>query len=489
MTLGELLTGFNARRVTGDLETEILGLAYDSRRVSGGDLFFAIRGAKQDGNRFMPKAIAKGAAAVVSVLDPVQQLAMPWVQVVDERLAMAALAGNFYGHPTRRLHLVGITGTNGKTTTTYIVESILHAAGLPTAVLGTIEYRGPGFDFVAERTTPEAPDLEKLFRQVVDAGWQHAVMEVSSHAIEMKRVSGLQFEVAVFTNLSRDHLDFHGDMESYFRAKRKLFAGFDKTKPRAFVLNADDARYEALRSIDPARVISYGMQVAADIRPVRYEFGWDATDVMFKTPLGELEVRTALMGKANLFNIGAAIGVGVALGVPVDALVQGIQQLRRVPGRFEPVRAGQPFHVIVDYAHTDDALEKVLKSAREITGGRLIVVFGCGGERDRTKRPLMGEAAVRGSDYVIVTSDNPRGEDPNEIIKEIEAGMEGATYRVEPDRRAAIRAALFEAKEGDTVLIAGKGHETYQTIGTTSYPFDDRAVAKELLDELNAGRN
>jgi UDP-N-acetylmuramoyl-L-alanyl-D-glutamate--2,6-diaminopimelate ligase len=489
MTLRELISGLKARGVRGDLDTEILGLAYDSRQVSAGDLFFGIRGTRLDGNRFMPRAIANGAVAVVSALDPVQTVALPWIQVVDERVAMAAIAGNFYGHPTKDLHLIGVTGTNGKTTTTYIVESILRAAGKPTAVFGTIEYRGPGFDFTAERTTPEAPDLEKLFRRVVDAGWRHAVMEVSSHAIEMKRVAGLQFDVAVFTNLSRDHLDFHGDMESYFQAKRKLFEGLTGKRPRVMVLNADDARYGDLRSIDPSRVISYGMQVAADICPVRRQFGWEATDATFKTPIGELKVQTSLMGKANLFNIGAAIGVGVALGIPADAIRRGIQQLRHVPGRFENVSAGQPFRVIVDYAHTDDALEKVLKSAREITSGRLIVVFGCGGERDRTKRPLMGEVAVRESDCAILTSDNPRSEDPIAIIREIEKGMKGVEHKVEVDRRKAIRLALLEAKEGDTVLIAGKGHETYQTIGTTVHPFDDRVVAKELLHELNTGRN
>jgi len=489
MTLRELIPGLNARSVTGDLDTEILGLAYDSRKVTPGHLFFAIRGTRLDGNRFMPRAIAKGAVAVVSALDPVQSVAMPWIQVVDERAAMATIAGNFYGHPTKDLHLIGVTGTNGKTTTTYIVESILKAAGKPTAVLGTIEYRGPGFEFVAERTTPEAPDLETVFRQVVDAGWRHAVMEVSSHAIEMKRVAGLHFEIAVFTNLSRDHLDFHGNMESYFRVKRRLFEGLTGVRPRVMVLNADDPRYEDLRSIDPARVISYGMEVAADIYPVRHQFGWEATDAMFRTPIGELTVRTHLMGRANLFNIAAAIGVGVALDIPSDVITRGISELRQVPGRFELVSAGQPYRVIVDYAHTHDALEKVLKSAREITPGRLIVVFGCGGERDRTKRPLMGKVADRESDFAIVTSDNPRSEDPMAIIREIEEGMTGMNHRIEVDRRSAIRLALAEAKEGDTVLVAGKGHETYQTIGTTVHPFDDRVVAKELLHELNTGRN
>jgi UDP-N-acetylmuramoyl-L-alanyl-D-glutamate--2,6-diaminopimelate ligase len=477
------------RSVTGDLDTEISCLAYDSRQVRAGCLFFAIRGTRLDGNRFVPDAAAQGAVAIVSGNPGSLIPEISWVQVDDEREAMAAMAARFYGHPSKQLHLTGVTGTNGKTTTTYLVESILKSAGEPAALFGTIDYRGPGFDFVAGRTTPEAPDLENLFRQVVDAGWHHAVMEVSSHAIEMKRVSGLHFEVAVFTNLSRDHLDFHGDMESYFRAKRKLFEGTSDTRPRVMVLNADDPRYDDLRSIDPLRVISYGIQVAADIRPFRYEFGWEATDAMFRTPIGEVKVHTSLMGRTNLFNIGAAIGVAVGLGLPLDAVARGIEELRNVPGRFEPVSAGQPFRVIVDYAHTDDALGKVLNSAREITTGRLIVVFGCGGERDRTKRPLMGEAAARASDYAIVTSDNPRSEDPMAIINEIEQGMQGASYRIEVDRRKAIHIALAEAREGDTVLIAGKGHETYQTIGTTVYPFDDRLVAKELLHELNARRN
>ncbi len=488
MKLRELLAGLDVR-ASGDLETEILGLAHDSREAFPGCLFIAIRGARADGNRFIPQAIAKGAAAVVSSGPRIESLTLPWIQAGDERSVLAGMAANFYGFPTEKLHLVGVTGTNGKTTTAYLVESILKAGERPAALLGTIEYRGPGFEFAAERTTPEAPDLERLFRQVVDAGWKDAVMEVSSHAIEMKRVAGLRFDVVIFTNLSRDHLDFHGDMESYFRAKRKLFDGSNGTMPRVMVLNMDDARYADLRSIDPARVLSYGMQVAADIRPLTQHFGWDGAAAVFRTPSGELEVRTSLMGKPNLYNIGAAIGAGVALGVPADAIARGIRDLRSVPGRFEPVNAGQPFRVIVDYAHTDDALEKVLKSAREITSGRVIVVFGCGGERDRTKRPAMGAAAARASDYAIVTSDNPRGEDPMAIIGEIEEGMKGAGYFVCADRREAIRAAFAEAKAGDTVVIAGKGHETYQTIGQTSYPFDDRVVARELLNELITGRN
>jgi len=491
MLLREVLTGLRAR-TRGDLVTRILGLAYDSREVSPGFLFIAIRGTRTDGNRFVPKAIANGAVAVVSANPPIEALEIPWIQVDDERVALAVLACNFYGHPTGQLHLIGVTGTNGKTTTTYLVESILKTAGFPTAVLGTIEHRGPGFELVAERTTPEAPDLEKLFKRVVDAGWRHAVMEVSSHAIALKRVAGLRFEIAAFTNLSRDHLDFHGDMESYFQTKKELFTGLGGVMPRRMVLNMDDERYEELRATEPSRVISYGMQTAADISPLRYHFGWEGTEATYKTPVGEMVVRTSLLGKPNLYNIGAAIGIAIALDVPRDAIGRGIESLQNVAGRFETVNRGQPFRVIVDYAHTDDALEKVLISAREITHGKLIVVFGCGGDRDRTKRPAMGAVAARYSDYAVVTSDNPRTEDPHEIIGQIEEGIRGgpaSRYTVEPDRREAIRLALKMANSGDTVVIAGKGHEAYQTIGTMSYPFDDRVVTRELIDELVIGRN
>src|SRR5437867_2338498 len=489
MKLRELLKGCSTRAVAGDLAVEILGLAYDSRQVRPGRVFFAIRGTRMDGNEFVPKAIAKGAAAIVSASPAMSSVSTPWIQVDDERAALAAVAGNFYRHPTEQLHLIGVTGTNGKTTTTYLVESILKTADMPAAAFGTIEYRGPGFSFPAERTTPEAPELEKLFKEVVDAGWKYAVMEVSSHAIAMKRVQALRFEIGVFTNLSRDHLDFHGDMESYFQTKKQLFEGLNGVRPRIMVLNSDDPRYEDLRSIDPSRVLTYGMQAAADVCPVRHQFGWENTEAFYKTPLGELEVRTSLMGKPNLLNIGAAISVGIALGLRLEAIASGIERLGSVSGRFEPVSEGQPFRVIVDYAHTDDALEKLLRSAREITPRRLILVFGGGGERDRTKRPAMGKVAALESDYSILTSDNPRGEDPTEIIQEIEKGMPGGRHDVIMDRREAIRAALLEAKEGDTVVIAGKGHETYQTIGTTSHPFDDRVVARELLHELVVGRN
>lgn len=489
MKLRELLSGLKYHAFTGDPDTEIGGVAYDSRQVSAGCLFVAIRGMQSDGNRFVDEALLKGAAGIISAMPSPGPIAKVWIQVDDERAALAVLAGNLYGHPTRKLHLVGVTGTNGKTTTAWLIESILRAAGNPAAVLGTIEYRGPGFDMTAERTTPEASDLERLFRKVVDAGWQYAVMEVSSHAIEMKRVSGLHFEVAVFTNLSRDHLDFHGDMESYFRAKKKLFEGLNGERPRVMVLNGDDVRYEELRAIDPAAVISFGMGDSANIYPLHYQSGPEATDVSYQTPAGEMTMHTSLMGKPNLYNIGAAIGVALSLGIGKDPIQRGVSEIPQVPGRFELIRSGQSFRVVVDYAHTDDALAKVLQSAREITKGRVIVVFGCGGERDRSKRPMMGQVAAHASDYAVVTSDNPRGEDPLSIIQDIEKGMKGASYKVIADRREAIQAALVEARADDTVVIAGKGHETYQTVGRNTYPFDDRTVAREVLHELVAGRN
>jgi UDP-N-acetylmuramoyl-L-alanyl-D-glutamate--2,6-diaminopimelate ligase len=487
MRLCDLLAGCPILRTTGDLETEIAGLAYDSRQTSSGSLFVAIQGLRSDGNRFVPQAIANGAAAVVSAASPPDSVGTPWIQVADDRAALAVIAANFYGRPTERLHAIGVTGTNGKTTTTYLVESILKAAGEPSAVFGTIEYRGPGFSDSAERTTPEASDLELLFKRVADAGWSYAVMEVSSHAIALKRVEGLHFEAAVFTNLTRDHLDFHHDMRSYFEAKKRLFTGLDGAVPRVLVLNMDDPYFDELRSIAPDHVISYGMRTAADVHPVG--------EALFKTPVGELHVKPKLIGRPNLYNISAAIGVGIGFGLPESAIERGIAALSNVPGRFQPIEAGQPFRVIVDYAHTDDALENVLKTARDAASGRVIVVFGCGGERDRTKRAPMGEVAARFGDFAVVTSDNPRGEEPLAIIHEVEFGLRHAgasaekDYVLIADRREAIRYALKYAESGDIVVVAGKGHEPYQVIGNQTLSFDDRVVVRELLDELNAGRN
>ena len=500
MRLRDVIAGCRVVQTSGDLECDVLGIACDSRAVSPGFVFAAIRGFRTDGNRFALQAIASGATAIVSVSPPPADLTanapagakVSWIQVEDDREALAILASNFYDQPTAKLHAIGITGTNGKTTTTYLVESILKAAGHPASVFGTVEYRGPGFEFEAERTTPEAPELESLFRKVVDGGWKYAVMEVSSHAIDLKRVEGLHFDVAVFTNLSRDHLDYHKDMRSYFLAKKRLFTGLDGKVPRVMVLNKDDSQFAELMAIAPSHVISYGIEADSDVRPSSFKLGWTGIDARFQTPAGEFDVHSSLMGKPNLYNISAAIGVALGLGLSVDSVRAGIDQLPVVPGRFEKIPTTQAFRVVVDYAHTDDALEKVLETAREITAGRVIVVFGCAGERDRTKRPLMGNAAARLSDLAVLTSDNPRGEDPMSIIREVEEGIKsvpGANYRSIADRREAIRFALSSASSDDTVILAGKGHETYQVIGNQTFDFDDRVVVRELLDELAAGRN
>jgi UDP-N-acetylmuramoyl-L-alanyl-D-glutamate--2,6-diaminopimelate ligase len=497
MLLKTMLSGCSVLHTRGGLDAEISGVTLDSRQVAAGYVFVAIRGMKMDGNRFVPDAIAQGAAAIVSALPGDAYPGTTWIQVSDEREALALLSANFYEHPARKLHAIGVTGTNGKTTTTYLIEAILKAAGLPAAVFGTIDYRGPGFQLPAERTTPEAPELQSLFRRVDDGGWKYAVMEVSSHAIELKRVMGLHFEVAVFTNLTRDHLDLHKDMRSYFLAKKKLFTGLDGTVPRVLVLNIDDPHFDELKAIAPSAVISYGVNTEAEIMPTRFDAmrGGEGMDAVFKSPLGDLEVYSRLLGKPNLYNIGAAIGATIGLGISAGAIVAGIAQMPVVPGRFEAVHAGQDFRVIVDFAHTEDALARVLQSAREITPRRLIVLFGCGGDRDRTKRPAMGEVAVKGADFVVVSSDNPRSEDPLAIISEVEVGLrraggiEGRNYQVIADRREAIRYALKMASAGDTVLLAGKGHEGYQIIGNQSFPFDERAVARELLDELAIRRS
>ena len=489
MKLDQVLRDIEAQSFGDGTTQDISGIAYDSRAVRPGSVFVAIRGEQADGNDFVPEAIANGAIAVVSEQPAGAPVA--WFQVSSARSALAVLAANYYGRPTRDLSLVGITGTNGKTTTSYILESILKAGGHGVALVGTIDHRGPGFGHSAVRTTPEAPDLERMFRDAVGVGCRHAVMEVSSHAIALGRVEQLDFDVAAFTNLSGDHLDFHGGMEEYFGTKKMLFSGLCGRPPETAVLNLDDARFAELRDLGNSRVISYGLDQDAEVCPVRYAFRWDGTDAEFSTPRGDMRLRSLLVGRPNLYNLACGVAIAIALDVPTTAIVKGVAGLDSVPGRFECVDRGQSFRVVVDYAHSDDALEKVLTAAREVTRGRLIVVFGCGGDRDQEKRPRMGEVAGRLGDIVIVTSDNSRGEDPDEIMRMVEQGLRRGTaaYECEPDRRVAISRAFDEAGPDDTVLIAGKGHETYQLVRDRVIPFDDRLVAGELLDELEAGRD
>jgi UDP-N-acetylmuramoyl-L-alanyl-D-glutamate--2,6-diaminopimelate ligase len=482
--LQDLLARVPGTRLSGDPATEVTSVTHDSRQAGPGALFVAIKGATADGNTFVEAALKKGAAAVAS--EDAARGGAAWLQVPHARQALASLSAAVLGDPTRHLTLVGVTGTNGKTTTTYLVDAILRAAGHTVGLLGTVQYRLGSRLSAAVRTTPEASDLQVLFAEMVQAGCTHAVLEVSSHSLQLDRVHDVPFRVAAFTNLTRDHLDFHGDMDAYFAAKRILFERNLDPGGRA-VINADDERAPELAEASRAPVWTYGIDRPADFRAHDIVLGLEGTSFTVDSPLGPLAVKTPLLGRFNVHNICAALASTLALGVAPELALQGVAKVTGVPGRLERVEAGQPFTVIVDYAHTDDALKKVLDTVRELQPRRLITVFGCGGDRDRTKRPLMGLVASRLSDIVIVTSDNPRSEPPEAIIEEILRGMNGgrkAERHEIVDRRDAIVRALQIAGPGDAVVIAGKGHETYQVLRDRTVPFDDRQVAREAIARL-----
>jgi UDP-N-acetylmuramoyl-L-alanyl-D-glutamate--2,6-diaminopimelate ligase len=478
-------------RADGGLRAEaavgaVTGVAYDSRTVTAGQVFVALRGQHADGTVFARQAIERGASAIVSEQSAPDGVHVPWATVEDARLALALVAVAFYGDPSREMQVVGITGTNGKTTTAYLLTSIIEAAGIRCGLLGTVAYRVGDVVREATRTTPEAPDVQAFLRQMVEEGCGACAMEVSSHALSLRRVDGMTFAAAVFTNLTRDHLDFHADMDQYFRAKRRLFEMLPRDAPS--LLNLDDPRGSAL--VDAGgRPVTYAIARAADITPGPLSFSLDGLTFDVRTPRGTLQVRSALVGRPNVYNILAAVSTATALDLPFDAIERGVQSLAGVPGRFEVVSGKKDeVTVVVDYAHTDDALRNLLDTARPLARGRLITVFGCGGDRDRTKRPLMGAVAGRLSDLIVITSDNPRSEDPNRIIDEILRGITSDTRKdagqrllTIVDRRAAIARAIELARPGDLVLIAGKGHEKYQVIGDRVLPFDDVAVAREAL--------
>ena len=471
--------------VTGSLERDVTALAYDSRRVVPGGVFVAIPGYHADGHRFIGDALARGAGAVVHEARTAPDPRATFVRVPDSRLALARLATAFYGDPSRQLRLIGVTGTNGKTTTTYLLRAVLEAWGEPAGLVGTIGYRIGARELPAPQTTPEASDLQALLREMVRAGHRYGVMEVSSHALALHRVEGCRFAAGVFTNFTQDHLDFHGTMEAYFQAKSRLFTGL---APDALaVLNVHDTRSRQLAAMTPARILTYGFSDGADVRGDGLEVSPEGIRLEVLTPEGRVELRSPLLGRHNALNVLAATAAAVGLGVSLEAVQQGVASLPGVPGRLERVEMGQGFVVAVDYAHTADALARVMAAARELTRGRLVVLFGCGGNRDRSKRPLMGQVAAQEADRVILTSDNPRDEDPLAILREIEAGIQplgkvrGRDYWVIPDRREAIFEAIRMARPGDFVLLAGKGHETYQIVGPRKLPFDDRQVAAEAL--------
>jgi UDP-N-acetylmuramoyl-L-alanyl-D-glutamate--2,6-diaminopimelate ligase len=486
--LQTLLDVMPERQVRGTLPGSVRGLTDDSRRVTAGSCFVAVRGLRADGHRYIPQAVAQGARAVVAEPpDPLPGQAVGRILVPDTRRALPRLADAYYGHPSRALTVVGITGTNGKTTTSYLCEALLRARGFATGVIGTIQYVVRDQAREAGQTTPEAIELQGLLAEMLAAGVGGVAMEVSSHALALHRVDGVAFDVAVFTNLTQDHLDFHGSMEAYARDKGRLFfellaAG---QKPGATaVLNGDDPVGASWAAALPGRVLTFGLGPDHAVRADRYESGLEGIRLVATTPAGSVRLASPLIGEHNVMNLLGAVGTGVALGLDPDAIATALGSVARVPGRFERVEAGQEFLVVVDYAHTPDALQRVLETARRLTPGRLGVVFGAGGDRDRGKRPIMGRIAATLADRVWLTSDNPRSEDPAAIIEEIAAGVApappgGCTRH--PDRRDAIREAVRWARPGDTVVIAGKGHETYQIVGDRVGPFDDRLVAREFL--------
>src|ERR1700693_4474908 len=489
MTFLEVLYGAEVLAQSGN--PGIGGVEYDSPRIKPGDLFLGTRGESSDGNKFIDQAIASGAVAIVtdSATEKPRE-GVAWAQVLHGRRALARLSANFFKKPAERLAVSGITGTNGKSTTAFLLESILSASDRKSALVGTIEYHVAGKVLLAPHTTPEALELNRILNEALGQGATEAVMEVSSHALEQQRVFGIPFDVAIFTNLTRDHLDYHHTMEEYFSSKQVLFEGCGTEAPRVAVLNIDDEYGQKLVKVSKKRsseVFTYGL-AKGDFHAAKVEITPRGTRFELVTPDQTIPLFTPLIGKVNVYNTIAAAAAAIARKCATDAIAKGIASLARVPGRFERVDCQQPFTVVVDYAHTDDALRNLTSLAREFVQrakqkGRVITVFGCGGDGARAKRPLMGEAAGRGSDFVVLTSDNPRSEDPLAIINDATVGLQktGVKYSVEPDRRKAIALAIGEARPGDLVLLGGKGHEKVQVGREGAVPFDDLDVAREAL--------
>jgi len=485
ITVEKIATRTQAK-ITGDPTTIITDVTHDSRRATNGSLFAAIRGALFDAHKFVPQVMTQGAAGVISEMPSPNEFGGVWLQVENIRRAMALAAAEVQHHPSRELNLVGITGTNGKTTTAYLIASIPEEAGEPVAMTGTVEYRLGKQRFKADRTTPEATDMQRLLRQAVGLGCRTAVMECSSQAMDFHRCDELEYAVAVFTNLTRDHLDYHKTMENYWYAKQQLFDGRLGTRPKVSVINVDDPYGRELATKldkDGLRVVRYAVNADADVTARAPEFSLSGMTFKLSTPQGQRDFHSPLVGPPHIYNTLAAVASGLALGYSLNVVTQALEKCTGAPGRFERVTHPGDFSVVVDYAHSDDALLNVLKTARDVVRGKIITVFGCGGDRDRSKRAPMGEAAGALSDVVILTSDNPRTEDPEQILCDAEEGLKktGKPYRKIADRTEAINQAIAEARSGDLVLIAGKGHEDYQIIGHETFHFDDKEVARAAL--------
>ncbi|MBF0320829.1 MAG: UDP-N-acetylmuramoyl-L-alanyl-D-glutamate--2,6-diaminopimelate ligase [Nitrospirae bacterium] len=487
MNIAQILDKIGVREINGNLNKSAEGISYDSRRIERGTMFFAVKGQHTDGHAFIEEAIKKGAHSVIYEdeidVERFDGKDILLVRVDDVRRALAHISSTYYGDPSRELRLTGVTGTNGKTSTCYLIRSILSAYGKKSGMIGTIQYMVGDTVYSAYHTTPESPEFQMYLNKMLTEGCEYAVSEISSHALAQYRVDAAEFDVAVFTNLTRDHLDYHKDMDDYFNSKRRLFN--ELLKPGGIsIVNADD-EYGRLLIKDclskGSEIITYGMDERADARAVNIKRFANRLEFDISYGGAQFNIVSNLRGYVNIYNILAAFSASVALGIPYEAIIAGIFGLKSVRGRFEPVECGQSFSVIVDYAHTDDALHNVIDSMKKLCAGRIITVFGCGGNRDTGKRPIMGRIASTLSDFTIITSDNPRYEDPDEIIKQIMGGVEGSNYAALPDRKNAIKMAVNMAAPGDVVLIAGKGHENYQDIKGVRHPFDDKEVAEKFI--------
>ena len=486
MKLKELIEGFETSELVRFENVSIDGIANDSRKVRPGFLFVCISGIHEDGHKFVSEALKRGAAAIICERIIENERSIPQIVVMDSRRAFSHASAVFCHHPSREMHVTGITGTNGKTSASFLCEAILKQIGTVCGVIGTINYRWGDRILPAAKTTPDSFELQKILEEMSAAGCRHVIMEVSSHALEQERVRDVDFRTAIFTNLSTEHLDYHKTLENYLKAKGRLFEKLKGNETTA-IINIDDPRSSTILKLPSGKIITYGIEKKADVTAANISQDSKGAGFLVHTPSADIEMRLNLLGKWNVYNALSAIGWGISLGIKLEDIKMAFEKVKTIKGRFEVVWKGD-FTVVVDYAHTPQALEMLLQSVRSFVSGRIITVFGCGGDRDKTKRPIMGEISAIGSDFSFLTTDNPRSEDPEEIISQIESGfrkLHKNNFRAIPDRAEAITSAINFAEKGDIVVIAGKGHETYQILKDTVVPCDDSEIAKETIEKLH----